>query len=51
MEQKVDKMIETVDGDKREEVIKKILFGEIVSRNLLEGLKASKRKRNDYLVT
>lgn len=33
---KIDWLIETVDGDKREEVKKKLLFGDFVSRNLSE---------------
>lgn len=36
-EEKVDRLVETIDTNKREEVKKKLLFGELVCRNLSEG--------------
>ncbi|KAL0870129.1 hypothetical protein ABMA27_006283 [Loxostege sticticalis] len=37
--EKVDNLIKSIDEDKREEVKKKILFGEIIQNNLRDGFK------------
>ncbi|XP_045496936.1 uncharacterized protein LOC123695211 [Colias croceus] len=43
-QEKVDRLVETIDENKREEVKKKLLFSEIVSRNLSEGYNCLKKK-------
>ncbi|CAB3249665.1 unnamed protein product [Arctia plantaginis] len=42
--EKVDNLIKSIDEDKREEVKKKILFGEIISNNLRDGFKVLRKK-------
>ncbi|KAL0879214.1 hypothetical protein ABMA27_002997 [Loxostege sticticalis] len=42
--EKVDNLIKSIDEDKREEVKKKILFGEIIQNNLRDGFKVLRKK-------
>lgn len=43
-EQKVDSLILNIDEEKREEVKKKLLFGEVLGKNLKEGYRSLKKK-------
>lgn len=43
-EEKVDNMIKSIDEDKKEEIKKKIMFSEIISKNLKDGFKELNKK-------
>ncbi|CAH0403518.1 unnamed protein product [Chilo suppressalis] len=48
-EKKVDSLIKSVNVDKRDEVKKKLLFGEIISNNLRDGFKGlSKKEKREF---
>lgn len=53
-EQKIENLLDNIDKGKKEEVKKKLIFGEVISKQLKEGLKSlrktEKRKFSDVIV-